>query len=171
MNFTCEGTIVGFTVALRNQRTGTELQRPMIQIWRPEESNGTAQCSTGVYHKEGVAIVMDEALCVDGLVEDANRTNIFNCRLNESVQVKVQPGDFVGLELPKGGVQLLFAKVVKGPTNYVFAPTHTSATVNISDSISVNQDLPQITIEVHSGERYDPGSILLSSIFPSLFPL
>ena len=155
MNFTCEGTIVGFTVALQNQRTGaTELQRPVIQIWKPE------QCSTGVYHKGGVAIAIGESVCVDGLVEDANRTNVFNCQLNESVQVKVQPGDIVGLELPKGGVKLLFAKVVKGPTNYVFAPTHTSAIVNISDSISVNQDLPQITIEVHSGERYGPGSML-----------
>ena len=156
MNFTCEGTIVRFTVALQNQGTGKEQQRPVIQIWKPE------QCSTGVYHKGGVAIAIGQSVCVDGLVEDANRTNVFNCQLNESVQVKVQPGDIVGLELPEGGVQLLFAKVVKGPTNYVFAPTHTSATVNVSDRISVNRDLPQITIEVHSGERYGPGYMLTS---------
>ena len=144
MSFTCDGTIVGFTAAV-NQQNGE--QDPMIQVWSENSSQ------PGVYYKTTADIAIDGAVCVDGLTEVSSR--VFHCNLNESARVSVQPGDILGLELPPvndDDVILSFANVTRGPTNYVFEQQPLSSPVVLSqNSNSVNQDLPQISLEVEPG--------------------
>ena len=89
MNFTCDGTIVGFTVAVDEQNRDED---PMIQVWRENISQ------PGVYYKTTADIAIDEAVCVDGLTEVYSE--VFQCKLNGTAQVSVQAGDVLGLELP-----------------------------------------------------------------------
>ena len=100
-------------------------------------------------------------MCVGGLVTVDELSEVFHCKLNESVQVSVQPGDILGIELPTYLPQktrlsvsrLMFAKVLKGPTNFVFGPSlslPTTASAQLCDRTSINQELPQITLEVES---------------------
>ena len=143
MNFTCGGTIVGFTVAARQQRGERD---PLIQVWRENRSQ------PGNYFKTGTGVAIDDALCVDGLTEVSNR--VFYCNLNETYhQVSVQAGDILGLELPPiadDDIILAFARVSRGPTNYVFDQQFISSTA-FSNATLVNYYLPQIALKVKSG--------------------
>ena len=89
MKFTQNATIAGFIVA------GRRLNRKphsKIQIWRQNSSQPY------VYYKvQSNIIVNANAVCVS-LVEVVN--NIHSCILN-NMAVSVQPGDFLGLELPQ----------------------------------------------------------------------
>ena len=58
MNFACNGTITGYTAALRDQTHGD--QDPVIQIWRKNTSQ------LGSYYKIGAGIAINETLCVGG---------------------------------------------------------------------------------------------------------
>ena len=146
MNFTCNGTITGFTFAGRLENGS---QNPMIQIWRQDHSQ------PGVYYRTGADIVINEVLCEDGFTQMFGEVfaGVFHCNLIETAQQPVQPGDILGLELApqsNGAIDLSFARVVKGPTNYVFSeePLLSSSSVVLSGSNSVNQDLPQITFTI-----------------------
>ena len=142
MNFTCNGTITGYTFA--GQMDGGQ-QNPIIQIWR---QNCT---QPGEYYQTGADIVINEVFCEGGFTEVF--AGVFRCNLTENAQRTVRPGDVLGLELaPRGSnaIDLSFARVTKGPINYVFSEEqlHSSFGVVFSESDSVNQDLPQITITV-----------------------
>ena len=143
MNFTCNGTITGFTFAgsLENRQQ----ESPMIQVWRENNSQPSE------YYRTGANITIEEASCMGGFTEVLDR--VFRCDLNEIVQVSVQPGDILGLELPSANndaIALSFANVTKGPINYVFSVEKlpSSLTAALSESDSVNRHLPQITIKV-----------------------
>ena len=142
MNFTCNGTITGFTFA-GEMKDGD--QNPMIQIWRQN-------CSQpGVYYRTGADIAINEVLCVGGFIQVF--AGVFHCNVTEDARQKVRPGDVLGLELaPRGNdtVDLSFARVIKGPISYVFSEEqlHSSLRVVLSESDPVNQDLPQITFKV-----------------------
>ena len=117
----------------------------MIQIWRENNSE------PGEYYRTGATITIEEALCMGGFTEVLDR--VFRCDLNETVQVSVQPGDILGLELPSANndaIALSFASITKGPINYVFnvEKLPSSLTAVLSESDSVNKDLPQITTKV-----------------------
>ena len=158
MNFVCSGSIVGFTVAM-NPKAGAS-KHPLIQIWRSTHSSHSVtvqQSREESYHREGFGIPLHEGVCVGGLVRVEESSEVFHCKLNESAQVSVQPGDILGLELPQGNrlnvSVLTFAKVLKGPTNFVFEPLlplPTTTTVQLCDRASTNQELPQITLDVES---------------------
>lgn len=160
MRFVCSGIIVGFKVAA--ELNNKQLTRPAIQVWRPGSANSESlisnpsNCSSAVYSQTGITIDIDEAVCVDGLTE--NPDNILTCNLNNTFQVKVQPGDILGLRLPSNDsrssiTKLIAAKVAKGPTNYIFVEQlpHTEPTaLHLSDRSTESQDLPQITLEVNN---------------------
>ena len=144
MNFTCNGSIVGYTAALGEQ-TGEDA---IIQIWR---KTGTSQPES--YNKTSAGIAIDAALCVGGLTEVSSE--VLHCSLNNiTTRVPVQPGDILGLQLParrnNDPIILAFARVSSGPTNYVFTEQRLSSPAVLSDS--VNWDLPQITLEIGSGK-------------------
>ena len=143
MNFTCNGTITGFTLAGRIQNEPR--QNTTIHIWR---QNYNQPCQ---YYRTGANIVIDEAFCEDGFIRVF--AGVFHCNLTETAQREVQPGDVLGLELAprgEGAIDIVSARVFKGPTNYVFSEEQllSSLRVVLSGSDSVNQDLPQITIMV-----------------------
>ena len=148
MTFTCTGVITGFTAALKEQRG---LEDPKIQVWRKNMSQPDS------YYKINPDIAVDNAHCVGGLNEVSSE--VFHCILNQTTaRVTVQPGDILGLEIPRGGsrdvdIQLGFAQVSRGPTNYVFTmqglPLSSPAALSNSDLVSY--ELPQITLEIESG--------------------
>ena len=135
---------MGYTAALRDQSGD---QDPAIQVWKKSMSQPDS------YYKINPDLAIDEALCVGGLTEVSNR--VFHCNLNQTrTRVSVQPGDILGLELPPGAsdrIQLGFARVSRGPTNHVFTMQGLSSPAALSNSDSVNQELPQITLEIESG--------------------
>ena len=94
-------------------------------------------------------------MCVNGLTRITS--GVFHCKLSETAQVSVLPGDILGLELPVPGsnanvsTRLYFARVPRGPTNYVFREPQLSSQVTLTSSSTVNTELPQITVEVEPG--------------------
>jgi hypothetical protein len=150
MRFVCNGTISGYTVAMK--REGGQ-QHPRIQVWRRNETHD----QIGVYHKVGSGIPIDTSMCMAGLTEVVN--GVFDCDLLEAAGISVQPCDILGLELPPAnndsGV-ISFANITKGPTNYVFEQQQQfSSTVMLSDSTSTNRELPLMTLrlEIETGKK------------------
>ena len=146
MNFTCHGVITGYTAALRDQNGD---QDPVIQIWRKNTSQ------PGYYNKTSAGIAINNTLCIGGLAKVSSNREVFHCSLNLSNVVAVQPGDILGLELPSrdnDDIRLAFARVNNGPTGYVFRRQGLSSPVALSRHDWMTLWLPQITLEIGSGE-------------------
>ena len=140
MTFLCNGTIVGYTVAMRTAR-GTE--HPKIQVWRDDDNAG--------YQRVGSEISVEQAMCAHGLDEVAK--DVFDCDLVKGASVSVQPGDILGLELPPANSDsavIQFAAVTRGPKNYVFRQQQlpSPAMLTNSQSTSENDKLPLITVRL-----------------------
>ena len=149
MKFTCNGTIVEFTVAGFGQ--GQEQrgeQDPKIQVWRENNSQ------PGVYYKPGPDIpVADrgtESVCEGGLQPVPTNDRLFHCNLNSAAHVSVQAGDILGIELPpteEDEFQLWFTRPInRGATAYLFEeqlPTIVELTGRTHVKV---QEQPQITI-------------------------
>ena len=74
------------------------------------------------------------------------------CILYNTHQVSIQPGDILGIELPRTrNTEILFTK--GGPINYVFNG-RPGSTVNLSnnESFSKAQQLPQIVFSLTLGK-------------------
>ena len=123
LTFGCTGTIVRMIVAVMNLSTDGQ-EFPRIQIWRGNKFQ------TGIYRRQdsNIPIVNNKSVCFRARL-NANKT-IFRCTLSEDVQVSVQPGDFLGLELPKNS-DIYFES--GGPLNYVFEG-QLNFTVNFSEA-------------------------------------
>ena len=147
MNFTCYGKVAGFTFAGINRRKSGK-QDPKIQIWRENI------CEPGVYHRIGVVIAVNNSengACADGLPFVASQT--YFCVLIERFQVSVEPGDFLGLELPPASdddFDILFTRGEGAPTNFIFHRSLDS-TVRLSERDLEDQRLPQISFSFTSG--------------------
>lgn len=141
MQFTCKGTIVGYTITGRN-RNGT--QDPRIQIWRENK----AQC--GKYYKPVSDIVVHESSCANVTALDSVApAQIFHCSLKPSAHIQVQMGDVFGLELPRtdnDDFELYFTD--GGPTNYVFQRRITTSTIELATSSSTTEEQPQIILDI-----------------------
>ena len=137
MNFTCSGTLAGFTFAGINRNEGH--QDPKIQIWREK---------AGSYYKIGhdfaVNISNEDIVCADGLIRPKKGSKILWCILNEDFELAVQPRDILGLELPPmhdNDFDILFTRG-RGPNNYVFHQSLNS-TMILSRRDEEIQQLPQ----------------------------
>ena len=163
MRFTCNGTIVAFTVTGRG-RNGAQLQDPKIQIWRENR----AQCSS--YKKSVSEIIVNATSCSNlTQLESTKPAQIFYCALKSSSQVPVQLGDFLGIELPPvsdSDFDLYFTD--EGPMNYVFQQ-QLSSTVDTINTSCVVDEQPQITLDIVSGKTIN--LILFSTSFPFRFPV
>ena len=105
LKFNCEGWITQF-IAAGTQQPGP--LGPKVQIWR------VSQC--GEYFRPV------EDLPISGNVCEGDRqgpcSGIYCCTLQEAFRVQVQPGDFLGLELPPTSAddyEIYFTS--SGPTN------------------------------------------------------
>jgi hypothetical protein len=144
MKFGCVGTIVGVTAAIRNRnRLGS---RPKLQIWR---ENGT---QSDLYHNtissSNIRIRNSNNHCYQRNLSNG----IFQCTLREDLRISVQPGDFLGLEIPSinnDDLEIYFK--AGGPTNLVFQG-QLGPTVDLSTKPhATTNDEPQITFLVVLG--------------------
>jgi hypothetical protein len=142
MNFTCNLTIAGFTVA------GTILNKvphSHLQIWRKNRSQDFA------YYKAGNIIVNTAAgggIC-------APIVNItYWCVLFQVSRLSVQPGDILGLQLPNNNHEILFT-LNGGPVNFIHEGAYqlnSTITLSHNESDSIVKQLPQITFNFTSGK-------------------
>ena len=152
MKSICNGTIVGYTVAIRRMRGE---QHPHIQTWRRNSS----VYQPSVYYKAGDAIAISGTCCEERVAPMSSTQNdiVFNCQLKEACHIAVQSGDILGLELPPRNADasvLRFAMVLNAPTNYVFSQLLSSSIAVISNETTTYQELPQIAFEFESGSYH-----------------
>ena len=138
MNFTCDGSIVGYTVA--GVIIGNHNE---IQVWR--ERNGYSQ--PGVHYNKIASRQIIANLCTGGLKRIHSDEEVFHCNLITGISV--QSGDILGLKLSHNS-GLAFATATKAPTNYVFME-RVSSPVALTNNNSSPELLPQITLEIKSG--------------------
>ena len=148
MKFGCNGTIVRLTAAVED-RDGT--RSPLVQIWR---ENAT---QSGVYYRphprNDIPVRKDSNLCLRHRLDGG----MFHCTLNETFQVRVQPGDILGLELPStdnDNLDVRFLEQGDGTNisaqSYVFEG-QLNSTVNIREAVHNTTDLPLISFLVILG--------------------
>ena len=137
MKFTDNATIAGFIVA------GTNLMKEphsKIQIWRQNYSQ------PDTYYKVQPDIV------INGAIGCASRVTIamgIDFCILKSMAVSVQPGDFLGLEIPQTD-RIYFTS--GGPENYVFTGALNSSVELANNFYSeVVQQQPQIAFNLTSG--------------------
>ena len=142
MKFGCSGTIVGVTAVIWESNRS---QRPKLQIWR---ENGT---QSGLYHKitpRDIEIRNFNPPCY----QKTFTNRILRCTLREDLHISVQPGDFLGLEIPpinSDDLEIYFK--AGGPTNLVFQG-QLGSTVDLSaEPHATTNDEPQITFLVVLG--------------------
>ena len=139
MNFTCNGSIVGYTVA------GPIMGNPEIQVWRENSSS-----QSGVHYER--IIGGRQNLTIDNTIRLCTGLNQ-KCHGSLMGGISVQSGDILGFKLPHNS-KLMVATATKAPTNYVFGEGISSDPVSLTDSISSPKLLPQITLEIKSGILY-----------------
>lgn len=145
MNFICNGTIVGYTIAGDIPVT----ENHQIQVWREKNSDHGVQ-----YNKLDKIRIDRQSLCAGGLRMIHSNYKVFHCNLTTTGRVSVQSGDILGLRLPPNS-GLAFATATKAPTNYVFREG-VSSPVALANNISTPTLLPQITLEIEPGINNRP---------------
>ena len=137
LTFGCSGTIVKLTVTVA-MVVNTGQQYPKIQIWRENETH------SGLYYKTGTDIAISNSLCENPFNK---QSGTFQCTLNEATRVSVQPGDFLGLEIPPTSdnkYELLFSMINSDSKAYIFQH-QLPLTVNLSEAAyNITNNLPQI---------------------------
>ena len=146
MNFTCNVTIFGFMVA------GLRLYQPphaKIEIWR-KISDYEYEIVSEINVDTDASTQNEERVCVH---TRPAISNVVWCVFNDASHVTVQPGDILGLELPKArNSEVYFTD--GGPTNYVFSGRVNSTISLLNDNdreMSKVQQLPQIVLNLTSG--------------------
>ena len=143
LKFRCFGTIVRVTAAAVNRNGG---QTPKLQIWRENDTQ------PGIYYNKSSGIVFKwpNPPCYQSSF--VNR--VFQCTLMEEDRISVQPGDFIGLEIPPindDDLEIHFE--AGGPTNLVFL-YQLDSTVDLStEPHFVTYDEPQINFLVVLGKK------------------
>ena len=142
MTFTYNATIAGFIVAGTNF---TDEPHSKIQIWRQNYSQ------PGTYYKVQPDIILNGALGCASRIRIAR--DIYFCIL-KSMAVSVQPGDFLGLEIPRTDENSGIYFTSGGPENYVFRGVLNSpAELTSNSNFTVVQQQPQIAFNLTSGYR------------------
>ena len=149
LKFGCFGTIVEVTAAaVDNSRA----QDPKVQIWRENKTQ------PGLYHNIASDLPLNRsqsAPCYRSIYNSAG-TGLFQCILNEDHRISVQPGDFLGLEIPPlndDDLEIYFK--VGGPTNLVFeGQLNSIIDLSATEPHFITKDEPQITFLVVLGKMF-----------------
>ena len=143
MQFGCFGTIVQVIAAVVDDG-GQE--SPKIQIWRENNTQ------SGLYHKISSSDILVRRSNPPCYQNSLSNDGIFQCTLREDLRISVQPGDFLGLEIPSidnDDIEIHFK--LGGPTNLVFQG-QLGSTVDLSTEVhATTNDEPQITFLVILG--------------------
>ena len=143
---------MGFTVAVWDSDGWDD---PKIQIWREDKTQPS------VYHKISYDIPISNTTssCYQ---HNLNATSeIFQCTLQENFRISVQPGDFLGLEIPpmqswhyNNMDDFVVYFKSGGPTSLVFQG-QLESTVNLfTEPYDITNDEPQITFLVVLGKEF-----------------
>ena len=148
MNFTCHGTIVGWTVT--GERVQGKTQYPELQVWRANSSRGL-----NYYYKPGQDIpVNPEGSACEIVTKTCGQ--IFQCRLRADYQVSVQPGDILGVELPNvtiSGFHLYFISIPGTQDHYIYREQLQSSIDISSHLIRQLDDQLLISLEIEPGKQ------------------
>ena len=128
---------------------------PKIQIWREDKTQ------PGVYHKISYDIPISNTTspCYQ---RNLNATSgIFQCTLQEDFHISVQPGDFLGLEIPPVSTWyhpindfVIYFKS-GGPTSSLVFQSQLGSTVSLfTKPHTISNDEPQITFLVVLGKEF-----------------
>ena len=145
MNFTCNVSIIGFTVAGRSLNRGPHSK---VQIWRRNSSQ-----NSDMYYQAGNGISVHVSYSgTSSVCTIAQRFtgNTFWCILQENLKVSVQSGDILGLELPRTNNDEIFF-TSGGPTNHVFKHQLDSNVNYFLNGSYSRAQLPQIVFNFTSG--------------------
>ena len=157
MNFTCNGIITNVTVAGElppNQ--GHQGPRPVIKlhVWKEDTSE------SGIYHKSR-NIVLSLDLCIKRQLNQ-----VYDCQLPMMMQVSVEPGDILGIELPRRGATI---SELSEPqlTNHIFRSRRNHPDPFIINLNETNEtDSPQPLIRIRITNYYSSGiSANISKIY------
>ena len=148
MNFTCDGTITRVTVG-GVMRPGRNKLHIKFCIWKENSTE------PGIYHKSRKAIVLalNQNMC-----NEQDRQCML--QLMGEKQISVEPGDILGIELPRHNDADFELHLVSAPglTNYIFRGTNLLSTVDLSDSIMEIEVQPLIMFGMRSR---DSGIIII----------
>ena len=146
MNFTCNGKITDVTIGGRGEMLPGKKrnQRIKLRIWK---ENAT---EPGVYHKSDKAIVLEPSIC------QSNNSQRYICQLSDRMQVSVERGDILGIEVPPRNRAdfELYSVSAPGLTNYIFSGTDLPPMVNLCDRINETEVRPLIMLRI---TRMDQG--------------
>ena len=146
LKFGCFGTIVRVIAAVRSSPQGS--QDPKIQIWREDKTH------PGLYHKISSVIQIRQSnpQCDDN--QGTIMNDVLQCILREDLRISVQPGDFLGLEIPSYlEDDLIIYFKAGGPTNLVFQGQLGSTVDLFSESHTITNLEPQVTFLVVLGKN------------------
>ena len=151
MNFTCSGAIKMVTVTGMLKRGGQ--RKPIkLQTWRP--GNATEY---GRYHQVNSIELPSNVCKMDKLKKMMfQQTDIqfseYVCVLKNDVQMLVEPGDILGLEIPtKPNANFeLYSLTESGLTNYIFERTHDLqlSTIDLCNRTNETTVLPLVRVTV-----------------------
>ena len=156
MNFTCHGTIVGWTVT--GERIDGRTQFPELQVWRANVSQGS-----DYYYKPGKDIPVDPEGSVCEIVTQTCG-QIFQCRLTAANRVQVQPGDILGVELPQetnSGFHLFFISIPGTQDHFIYRARLSSSVHTSNHQIRQLDDQLLISLEIEPGKRANTQSLLI----------
>lgn len=151
MEFTCNGTIVGWTAS---GKAGQGTQPPKLQIWR----RNTIKDGEEYYHKQGPAIPIDPDAEGVECEETLMCNDTFQCRLNETYWITVQSEvDIVGIELPPLENESFELFFVSGSniSQYVWQQEEvmTNTSLRIGSQDSVADDRVLLYLNVSTGKN------------------
>ena len=145
MNFTCSGRITRWRAAGElPSRNSDQNDDTKLRIWRRVEND------PGFYSCTQHTIAL--GVCNNGQVAaDTIATNVYECELTSDSQVPVEPGDIVGLEIPRSTRRVFtpYFTTGVGPKNYDFVDLNVSGVVSLHDpNVTTTQSQPLIFLRV-----------------------
>ena len=135
INFTCNGTITGFTAGV--YRFTDRNEHPVIQVWRPA-LNGSE-----IYHKIGEVQLLDHQV-----TRFRSNRFIVNITLTDNNTIAVQSGDVVGCYHPPDTRYPIRTRPVDGYVLYQFSASHPLTSVDLSNANRINYQQPLIQFTI-----------------------
>ena len=117
----------------------------ILEIWRENiEQNGT-------YIRTNLTIELGTCGTVNQTLKQVGK-DVYECELSDELQLPVQAGDIIGLEIPRNrrrAVRLFFNMTTDlGPENYEFMLTSSNTSVDLSDATTLHHALPLLALTV-----------------------
>ena len=147
MNFTCNGRIINWRAAgkLLTLSSNEDVDQTKLRIWRRVEN-----CPGSFFSHNNLTITL--GVCNNGQPANTTATNVHECQLANDSQVSVQPGDIVGLEIPRSTRRVFtpyFINTTAGPKSYDFLNSTVSVNISLNDStITTTQAQLLLSLEV-----------------------